>query len=781
VRRARERAADFRSGSNSSYARASKVTMHASPGTSSTPSPRKRRLVVLGGGLGSLAAVYALTEVPGWQERWDVTLYQIGWRLGGRARSGRNLRAHLRSEAYGAQVWWGCYDNAFALLRRCYKELARPVGAPLATFKEAWKPTETLHIGTVAGDAPRMWPLHIARNDALPGEGPPPPGVWDYVPILLTWVLDCLPAIHPELGSYAALAARWPDQSRALLPALLRRVQAQGLPSFDDFDPRAPDYDALLRNSGERVPHGPLSSRQRRAWAQPLVVCAEHSLRALEAAGARELHPQFVALLDLAMAVVRGIVHDGLDRHPQGFSAADEHDLRAWLRHHGAQQASVDSPVLAGFYALLLAYDDGDPARPTLAAGAALRLLLRALLAHRGALAWSPQGDLGEVVFAPLYQVLRRRGVRFRFFHKVKQVRCEGDRVTAIRIGKQVELDPGVDEYEPLINVRGVPCWPSRPVYSQIVLGDSPLIQALDFESPDSPEIEELTLRFGADFDQVLLGIPAPALPRICGELVAQHPRWRTALEQAASAATCGAQLWLAPPWAQLAGRADPVVAGALPGAALPRFANRSALVPHESWPRELRPGSVAVLDGPLPGPAPDASPPARAARGSGPVAVAAEASGPRAAAPATREQVRDLVATWLTGEAHRLWPGAAPRRELDAGLLVDPGGRAGDQRLAAQHCWSLSAPSDRVTLTPPGNPQHRLRADGSGLANLVLAGDWLAGALDLGCAESAVITGLQAARYLSGHPVPIVGEFDVVDSSDDPGASQSLRVALAT
>jgi len=709
---------------------------------------KKRRIAVLGGGLGSLAAVEALTSVPGWQDRHEITLYQIGWRLGGKARSGRNARVHQRSEAFGHQVWWGCYDNSFAMLRRCYKELGRPATAPLSTFRAAWKPAETLSIATGLDERARLWPLTLPGDGALPGDGEPPPSVWGYVEILLPWLLDCIPGLHPDLSSYAALAPLWHDQARALLPALLRRARNQGITAFAAFDPQDPDYDALLRHPALLLQpaEGPLGSRQRRAWAQPLIVGAEQSLRVLEAANARALHPQFVSLIDIGLAVVRGIIHDGLDRNPLGFSAADEHDLRAWLRHHGASACSVACPLLAGFYAILHAYRDGDPERPALAAGAGLRLLLRALLAHRGALYWTPQADLGEVVFAPLYQLLRRRGVRFRFFHKVKQLRSDGEHVTAIRLGRQVELDPGVDEYEPLVTLKGVPCWPSRPRYEQIVLGDSPLIQALDFESAESPEIEEFTLRRGVDFDDVILGIPAPALPRVCAELSEQLPRWRDALEHADAVTTLGVQLWLSPSWAQLAGHTATFNAGALPGATLPRWANRSAVIPHEAWPREAWPGTLAALDGTLPEPA------------------SGHHSSP------SRELVRDTVGAWLREHPRRLWPEAALAAtcELNWALLLDPAGRTGEHRLAAQHCWILGAPSDRRTLTLPGSSRHRLRPDDSGLENLVLAGDWLTGGLDLGIAESAVIAGLQAARAL-GAPLQICGERDGVDVLDLP------------
>ena len=725
---------------------------------------------MLGGGLGSLAAVYALTDAPDWHERYEITLYQIGWRLGGKGRSGRNVKANLRSEGFGHHLWWGCYDNAFALMRRCYKELARPAGAPLATFREAFRPSETLFFGTGQGEESRLWPLTLGRNDASPGEGAAPPTVWEYVRILLPWVLDCLPSLHPLYPNYAAIAPLWQDQARSLLPALLRRAHNQGVVAFAAFDPAAPDYDALLRQAGTTVPEGQQSSRQRRAWAQPLVVGAEQSLRALEAVGAYEHHPHFLSLLDLALAVVRGIIHDGLDRSPQGFSAADDHDLRAWLRHHGASASALESPVITGFYDTLLAYGAGDRERPALAAGAGLRLLLRVLLAHKGALYYTPQADLGEAVFAPLYQVLRRRGVRFRFFHKVKELRIDDNHVAAIRLGRQVELDPGVDEYEPLVNVKGLLCWPSRPLYPQIVLGDSPLIQALDFESPDSPEIEEFTLRRGADFDDVVLGIPGPALPRICGDLMRKLPRWQEALEHADSCATLGAQLWLTPTWAQLVGHTNghasgpasgprsSVSAGTLPGVSLPRWANRSSVLTLEGWPREAQPATLAALDGPLRDP------------------------GDNEPAP-SRELLRDTVDTWLKSHPRRLWPEAslASSRELNWELLHDSGGRTGEHRLAAQHTWMLTSPSDRHTLTPPGAARHRLRPDDSGLDNLVLAGDWLTGGLDLGVAESAVIAGLQASRALCGHPRQIPGERDGVDLDLDPaGPSQSLRVAVA-
>ena len=53
-----------------------------------------------------------------------------------------------------------------------------------------------------------------------------------------------------------------------------------------------------------------------------------------------------------------------------------------------------------------------------------------------------------------------------------------------------------------------------------------------------------------------------------------------------------------------------------------------------------------------------------------------------------------------------------------------------------------------------PGTGSLRLRADDSGIANLVLAGDWIDTGLNAGCIESATLGGLQAANAVEGRPL---------------------------
>src|SRR5205823_3375511 len=91
--------------------------------TPKLPEP-KRKIAILGGGMGAMTAAFELTDRPGWQNHYDITVYQMGWRLGGKCASGRNLDPQLgkRIEEHGVHVWFGFYDNAFRMIKKCYAE-----------------------------------------------------------------------------------------------------------------------------------------------------------------------------------------------------------------------------------------------------------------------------------------------------------------------------------------------------------------------------------------------------------------------------------------------------------------------------------------------------------------------------------------------------------------------------------------------------------------------------------------------------------------------------------
>ena len=104
----------------------------------STEGNGKIRVAVLGGGVAALTTAFELTSTPELRAKYDVTLYQLGWRLGGKGASGRNREIADRIEEHGLHIWMGFYENAFRAMRAAYAELGRKPGEPLATWEEAF-------------------------------------------------------------------------------------------------------------------------------------------------------------------------------------------------------------------------------------------------------------------------------------------------------------------------------------------------------------------------------------------------------------------------------------------------------------------------------------------------------------------------------------------------------------------------------------------------------------------------------------------------------------------
>src|SRR6185369_8203634 len=68
--------------------------------TSNTPV----RVAVIGGGCAALTTAFELTR-PEHKGQYEVTVYQMGWRLGGKGASGRGVAD--RVEEHGLHLWMG--------------------------------------------------------------------------------------------------------------------------------------------------------------------------------------------------------------------------------------------------------------------------------------------------------------------------------------------------------------------------------------------------------------------------------------------------------------------------------------------------------------------------------------------------------------------------------------------------------------------------------------------------------------------------------------------------
>src|SRR5690606_146372 len=65
----------------------------------------KIKVAVLGGGVAALTTAFELTSTEELRAKYDVTVYQMGWRLGGKGASGRNRAVANRIEEHGLHIW----------------------------------------------------------------------------------------------------------------------------------------------------------------------------------------------------------------------------------------------------------------------------------------------------------------------------------------------------------------------------------------------------------------------------------------------------------------------------------------------------------------------------------------------------------------------------------------------------------------------------------------------------------------------------------------------------
>jgi uncharacterized protein with NAD-binding domain and iron-sulfur cluster len=706
------------------------------------------KVAIIGGGCAGVAAAFELTR-PEHRGKYQVTVYQVGWRLGGKGASGRGPAGRI--EEHGLHLWMGFYENAFRLVRECYAELGRDSAtSPIAGWRDAFSPAPVIGVvERTQGGRWLPWTAGLPPTDGLPGDPSPASGRWtmgDYV----GRIVGLLRTLVESLGQEERAATNTRDQERGPTGA---RAATEA----------APDQVARLLRYGEiasltaliegvatlETMIGDLSRYSENLVLRFLDNLATNARAQLDSLA--ETDPEVRRLwtiIDVTLATLRGIVRFGLMTDPRGFDAIEEYDCREWLLLNGASRQSVDSAYMRGLYDLVFAYEDADGGRPRFAAGQALRGMVRAFFTYRGSFFWRMQAGMGDVVFAPFYQVLEARGVRFEFFHRLENVRLapperlqdgESPYVESLEFDVQAEIRGG-RAYRPLVDVGGVPCWPSAPDWGQLVDGERLLREGWNFESFwDRRRLGTKTLRVSDDFDLVVLGVGLGAIPHVCREIVARDPRWRAMVDHVKTVATQAFQVWMSVDMRELGWSAPPA---SLSGFVEPfdTWADMTHLLPREVWPQTPR--ALAYFCSVLPDP---------------------ERPGDRADREfpaAQREEVRRNAVRFLNRDVVHLWPNASRSPgEFRWELLVDesagdgPDARRGEARFASQFWTANVNPSDRYTLSPPGASVYRISPLDETYDNLTVAGDWTDCGFNAGCVEAAVMSGRLAAHALSQSP----------------------------
>lgn len=666
--------------------------------------------------------------------RYRVVIYQEGWRLGGKGASGRG--ASGRIEEHGLHIWLGFYDNAFRMMRECHAELASAgLGHLYGDWRDAWTPENDIALSSPGENGGlEKWAVKMPSRPGLPGDPLPPEMVFSlpyYVArafeLFRTLIMDTSVeddtvlsglekplegdlgarlAYLAKLGTFASASAL--AEGLGVLAALMRSVSPGSA-------------DGLLK-SAEAV----LTSL--RQWVEDRWIADDPNRFLWEVA-------------DLTVATITGLLRYGIMNDPRGLDAIDDYECREWMRINGASIRALQSPFLRGLYDLSMGYENGDPERPALSAGQGLRGTLRTFFGYRGAFMWRMRAGMGDVVFAPLYTAMKARGVEFAFFHRLTRLgrASSGDHVNTLTFDVQATAKSGRD-YEPLVEVRGRPCWPATPGYAQLKQGDRIRREGWNFESHwDRRRSGERVLEVGADFDLVALTVGVAAIPHIAPDFLKHDPRWRDMCDNVATVSSQAFQLWLTEGLKELGWAGPAYITGAF-AKPFDTWCDMAHVVPEEAW--QDPPATSVYFCAALPDPS------------------NAPSDLDREYPQVRTEEVRVNALNFLKGPLREVWPGAfGADGDFRWEILKGPDETSskkqldGEARFATQYWRANVNPSDRYVIHTPGSWRHRISPLDRTYDNLSLAGDWTDSGFHSGCVEGAVMSGLLAAHALCGSP----------------------------
>jgi uncharacterized protein with NAD-binding domain and iron-sulfur cluster len=637
--------------------------------------PDKIKVAILGGGMGSLAAAWRLTESVADRARYEVTVYQRDWLLGGKGASTRSQEATRgsRIEEHGIHLLLGFYNTALHLLRGTYDELQADPKIPV--FDDAIEPWDWVWMADQhpAGVWQKPWRAHFPVDAAVV------PGVSGQVPTAGALMSKAVERFLKAMNDLTGLVGQ-PTAAASPLTPLIEEILALVHQLPRPFLEKLSDLAAGLIDGYVRL-----------AWsvAQSLLAIPEirHSWVAVYLLGT-----------NLSGALRDRVLLDGTE-------VIDPLDYRAWLQQHQAVAApahvSYESPPIMALYDLSFSRKTG------LAAGVSLVAIARMVLGYEGHFLYKMKGGMGEVVFAPLYLALRKRGVTFRFGHEVTEAIAGSDGEAVVeKISLRVPI--GSETYtDPLYVVSGkdgVPtyAWPSSPPGFM-----------------EQPKTTKMLLR-GTDFDVAVLGISVGGLTNaLVGTLRTASPVFAAMLDGATHVGTQSMQLWMTKTAAEL-GWTDPQEAMLISyERPFNSWVDMSHLLPRENWPPAVR--SIHYLCDEL-----------------------------RAGEGTTEADVEANGIAWIQAHSLLLWP------QFVWSDLYDPENRSGPARMDFQYFRANDDGSNRYVTVGPDSVKYRRPPGGSGFRNLALAGDWVRTELSAGCLEAATTGGLGAGQaILDGDVTP--------------------------
>ncbi|MBW1296452.1 NAD(P)-binding protein [Aquimarina litoralis] len=719
----------------------------------------KKKIAILGSGMSSLTAAYELSSYENWQDHYEITIYQMGWRLGGKTATGRG--PNERIQEHGIHIAQGWYENAFRLIQDSYKECEKHNLMPDSPFKswdEAFDREDTTLL-THFDPKTNQWikkNIIFPSNEYIPGQGGPLP-FSAIVKKAIGLVAEILFGTDPNKDSIIAKASESIEDLKAPEHHTL----------WSDFKSKFETFvkDKVFKHEGEKLLHyvsglvdNLVNEEHEHAarkdhhsiineilhtlskWVSKLIdAIADHN----------EYFYWLAVFVEFGLVNMKGTFADvyNPETHELDYEKINDLDYREWLKNHGASERLLSSAMVRFLYTGTFHNLTGADQQGSLAAGVGLHFLTNSA-GYKGSFVWKFKAGTADTMITPIYLVLKNRGVNFKFFHKVEQVHySDTGEIEKISMAEQVTLKDGT--YNPTYKLKGIDVWPGEPLYDQIDDEQAKALKDGKFDLEESwcgwKNVKQLSLEKGKDFDYTVLGIPIDVLggnEGICKEIIANNEAWNKMYTNVKSIPTMSMQLWITPNLKELGMHLPDwgFPEGALPNLvtyADPQysFIDMSQVLPFEDW-GDHKPGVLIYYTGSFLDP---------------------EVIPPFSDHNYPHEQLERIMRVseqWLRDKMGWFFKNATTL-EYPEGMKFDvihdfsKTAKTDYARLKTQFFRANVNPTDRYTLSLPGSNKYRLKADESGFDNLIITGDWINFGVNVGYYEGAIVSGLQAGQVV--------------------------------
>ncbi|MFD2562338.1 NAD(P)-binding protein [Aquimarina rubra] len=717
----------------------------------------KKKIAILGSGMSALTSAYELSSYENWQDRYDITIYQMGWRLGGKTATGRG--PNERIQEHGIHIAQGWYENAFRLIQDSYKECEKHNLMPDSPFK-SWEDgfdREDTTLLTHFDPKTNQWikkNIIFPSNNYIPGQGGPLP-FSAIVKKAVGLILEILFGTDPNKKSLLSAASESAKEIKAPEHHSLWENFKSKLEGFVKDKVFKHEGEKLLNYVAELVQHLSEGDHDHSARKdhhsminELLDTLSKWITKLIDSIADHDEYFYWLAVfVEFGIVNMKGTFDDVYDpeTHELDYERINELDYREWLQKHGASERLLSSAMVRFLYTGTFHNLTGADQQGSLAAGVGLHFLTNSA-GYKGSFVWKFKAGTADTMITPIYLVLKNRGVNFKFFHKVEQVHySDSGAIEKVSMAEQVTLKNGT--YTPTYKFKNLDVWPGEPLYDQIDDAQAKALKEGKYDLEESwcgwKNVGQVSLEKGKDFDYVILGIPIDVLggqEGICKEIIENNQAWYNMYHHVKSIPTMSMQLWIKPTLKELGMNLPDwgFPEGSLPNLvtyADPQysFIDMSQVMPYENW-NEDKPGVLIYYTGSFLDP---------------------EEIPPFSDHHYPHEQLERIMRVseqWLRDKMGWFFPNATTL-EYPEGMKLSvihdfsKAAKTDYGRLKTQFFRANVNPTDRYTLSLPGSNKYRLKTDESGFENLILTGDWINFGVNVGYYEGAIVSGLQAGQ----------------------------------